>query len=112
MSTRPVEAAEHVEAAVEPRELLDSVGECRMQQRRRGRVEHVADVVVGGDFGDAEQAGAVRATMTVFELPLMRQKRWALHEKHREGRHSDVDHAIARVPASALVREPVQAAAQ
>jgi hypothetical protein len=25
-----------------------------------------------------------------LELPLMRQERRALHEKHREGRHSDV----------------------
>jgi hypothetical protein len=50
--------------------------------------------------------------MAAFELPLMRQERWALHEKHREGRHSDVGHAIGRVGASALVRKPVQAAAQ
>jgi hypothetical protein len=50
----PAEATEHVEAAVNPPELLNGFGECRMQQRRRGRVEHVADVVIAGDFGDAE----------------------------------------------------------
>ena len=41
--------------------------EYRMQQRRRGRVEHVADVVVGGDFGDAEQALAVRAAVAFLK---------------------------------------------
>jgi len=45
-----------------------------MQQRRRGRVKHIANVVVGGDFGDAEQAGAIGAAMPFLELPLMRQQ--------------------------------------
>jgi hypothetical protein len=69
-------------------------------------------VVVGGDFGDAEQAGAIGAAMPFLELPLMRQERRALHEKHRERRHSDVAHAVGCVHAATLVRKPVQAASQ
>ncbi len=103
------EAAEHVEAAVDPPELLDGFGADRMQQRRGGWIEHIANMVVGGDFDDAEQVGAVGAAMPFLELPLMRQERRALHEKHREGRHSDVAHAVGRVHAATLVRKPVQA---
>jgi len=108
----PIKAAEHVEAAVDPLKLGDGFREGRMQQRRGDRVEYVADVVVAGDFGDAEQAGAVGAAMRFLKLALMRQERRALHEKHREGRHSDVAHAVGRVDAPALVRKPVQAASQ
>ena len=72
---------------------------------RCGRIEHVADVVVGGDFGDTEEAGAVGAAVALLKLALMRQKRRALHEEHREGCHADVAHAIGRVHAAALVRE-------
>jgi hypothetical protein len=107
-----VEPAEHVEAAIDPLEMIHGFGEYRMQQCGRDRVEHVADVVVAGDFGDAEQTGAVGAAMAFLELPLMRQERRALHEEHRKGRHSDVSHAVGRVDTTALVREPVQAAAQ
>ncbi len=70
----PVEAAEQVKAAVDLAKLLDGFSKYRMQQRRGRRVEHVADVVVGRDFGDAEQAGAVGAAMRFLELPLMRQE--------------------------------------
>src|SRR5271163_2934920 len=108
----PIEPAEHVEAAVDLPELLDGFGEHRTQQRRRGRIEHVADVVVGGDFGDTEKAGAVGSAVAFLQLALMRQERRALHEEHREGRHADVADAVGRVHAVALVREPVQAPSQ
>ena len=47
-------------------------------------------------------------------LALMRQKRRALHEEHREGGHADVVlHAVGRLlGAAALVRESVQAPSQ
>ena len=61
------EAAEHVEAAADPLELVDGCGEHRQQQRRGGWVEQVANVIVAGDFGDAEQAGAVGAAMALLE---------------------------------------------
>ncbi len=108
----PIEPAEHVEAAVNQPKLIEGFSEHRVQQGRRGWVEHVTDVIVGGNFGDAEQAAAVGAAMTRLEVALMGQKRRALHEKHREGRHSDVTHAIGRVQAKTLVGKPVQAASQ
>jgi len=107
-----VEPAEHVEAAVDAPDLLDGFSEDRMQQSRRGRVEHVSDVIVAGDFGDAEQAGAIGAPLTCLELALVSQEGRALHKEHREGRHADIAHGIGRVDAAALVRKPVQAASQ
>jgi len=47
--------------------------------------------------------------MTRLELPLMGQKRRALHEKHRESRHANLAHAVGRVDPPALVRKLVQA---
>ena len=44
----PVESAEHVEATVKSPKLIDGFGEDRMQQRRRGRIEHVPNVIVQG----------------------------------------------------------------
>jgi hypothetical protein len=93
-------------------ELLDGFGEHRTQQRRRSRIAHVADVVVGGDFGDTEKAGAVGAAVPFLELALMRQERRTLHEEQRDGRHADVADAVGRVHAAALVREPLQAPSQ
>ena len=55
----PADPAEAVRAAVDPAKLPDRLREHRAQQRRFGRVQHVADVVVAGNSGDAEQAGAV-----------------------------------------------------
>lgn len=107
-----IEPAEYVEAAVDGPELIEGLGEHRMQQPRRGRVEHVADVIVTGDLADAEQAGGVGEPMALLELALMGQEGRALHEEHREGGHAEVAHAIGRVDAAALVRKPVQAAAQ
>jgi len=107
-----VEPAEHIEAAVDAPDLIDGFSEHRMQQVRRGRVEHAADVIVAGDLGDAEQAGAVGAPVACLELALVGQEGRALHEEHREGCHADVAHRIGRVAAAALVREPVQAASQ
>ena len=50
--------------------------------------------------------------MPKLEPPLMRKKRRALHEKHRERRHPDVAHAKGRIHTTPLVRKPVQAASQ
>src|ERR1700759_22079 len=107
-----VEAVEHLQSAIDPLKLIDGFSEYRTQQQRRGRIEHVPNMIVAGDFSDAEQTGAVGAAMPLLEPPLMCQERRALHEKHREGRHSDVAHAKGRIHATPLVRKPVQAASQ
>ena len=47
----------------------------RTQQRRRGRIEHVADVVVGGDFGDTEKRLAqLERPVAFLQLALMRPR--------------------------------------
>ena len=107
----PVEPAEHVEATIDVPELIEGRGKHRMQQHRRGRIEHIADVVVTGDLGEAEQAGGVGVPMAGLELALMRQEGRALQEEHRERRHADVAHRIARIGAVALIGKPLQAVA-
>ena len=103
----PVEPAEHVQAASDVPDLIDRLGEHRMQQHRRGRIEPVADVVVTGDLGEAEQAGGVGVAMAGLELALMGQEGRALQEEHRERRHADVAHRIARIGAVALIGKPL-----
>jgi heptaprenylglyceryl phosphate synthase len=78
----PAEPAEHVQTATGLPELIDGGGKHRVQQSRRGRVEHVADVIVTGDRGDAEQAVAIGVAMAGLELALMRQEGRALQEEH------------------------------
>ena len=73
-----------------------------LQQRRISPVEHVADVVVGGNFLDPEQRLAVGTAMTLLQAALKRQKRRALHEKHGKGREAEISHgnvAAATLPA-------------
>src|SRR3954453_3344157 len=105
-------ATEHVEATANALKVPDGCGEHRKQQRRGGWIEQVANMIFAGYFGYAEQAGAVGAAMARLEVPLVGKERRALHEEHREGRHADVGHAVDRVHAPALVREPVQATSQ
>jgi hypothetical protein len=50
--------------------------------------------------------------MPKLEPPLMRKKRRALHEKHRERRHPDVAHSIGRIDPATLVRKAIQASSQ
>jgi uncharacterized protein YfdQ (DUF2303 family) len=68
------EATEHVEATANALELLDGRGEHRKQQRRGCWIEQVANMIVAGDFGDTEQAGAVGAAMALLEVPLVGQE--------------------------------------
>ena len=70
----PADPAEDVEAAVDLPDLINRHSEHRVQQIRRGWVEHVADVVVAGDLGDAEQTGGVGMPMAGLGLALVRQE--------------------------------------
>src|SRR3954466_895383 len=98
----PAEPAEHVQTAIDLPDLVDRRRKYRVQQIRRGRIEHVADVVVTGDLGDAEQGGGIGGRLPRLELALMRQKGRALREEDRERRHADVAHEVARVEAATL----------
>ena len=88
------------------------LGERRIKQGRLCRIQHVANVIVAGDFGDRKQALAIRAPVPMLQPPLMCQERRALHKERREGCHPDVAHPIARIHPATLVRKPVQASAQ
>ena len=71
------------------------------EQRRVRLVEHVADVIVGGNFLDPEQGLAIGAALAFLQGALEGQKRGALHEKHREGRQAEIGHgdiAAASLP--------------
>src|SRR5271155_1206358 len=75
------------------------------QQRRIGQIEHVADVIVGGDFRDPEQGLAVRPPLAFLKGALERQKRRALHEKQGEGRQTEIRHRDIAAPPLPGVRK-------
>src|SRR3981081_1054839 len=56
--------------------------EAGCEQRRVRFVEHVADVIVGRNFLDAEQTLAIRPALAFLQSALKGQERSALHEKH------------------------------
>ena len=107
-----VQPAEAVQAPRHRLQRGQSIGEYRIKPFRLCRIQHVANMIIAGNLGDPEQALAVRAAMAMLQPPLMREKRRALHEKHRKCRHPDVAHAIARIDPATLVRERVQASSQ
>jgi len=85
-------------------QLLRAVKAGREQRRVRA-VEHVADIIVGRNFLDPKQALAVRPSLAFLQLPLKGQKRRALHEKHGEGRQTEIRHGDVAAPPLARVRK-------
>ena len=108
----PVEGDEG--SAAEPAERLAHrrfekqplrVPEARREQSRIRAVEHIPDIIVGRDLLDPEQGLAVRPSLAFLQLPLKRQKRRALHEKHGEGRQTEIRHGDVAAPTLARVRK-------
>jgi hypothetical protein len=87
-------------------------GKGGLQQRRRRRVEHGADVVVAGDFLQTEQAGAIRPPVPLQQALLMGEKGRALHEEHRERRHADIADPIGSVAPAPRVGKALATPAQ
>src|ERR1700759_854691 len=58
---------------------LDRLDEQLIEGRHWGTIQHLADVIVTGDGGDAEQALAVRASLPRRQGTLMGQERGAAH---------------------------------
>jgi hypothetical protein len=87
-------------------------GKHRMQQRRRDWVQHIADMVVARNPSQSEQALAVRPSVALPQLTLMRQEGRDLHKEHRERGHPDIGDRIDRVHPPALVGERLAALAQ
>ena len=81
--------------------------ECRQPIRSLGcgAVQHLPDMVIARYLLHAEQGLAVRASPARRQHLLMRKKRRALHEKHRERRHPDVRHRVGTVRAAATIRQ-------
>ena len=78
---------------------LDRLEEQPVKRRRRGAIQHPADVVVARDRGHAEQRLAVRPAVALLQRALVRQERRAAHEEKRERRQADIGHrevALAR----------------
>ena len=81
-----------------PLRCLDRLDEQPIEGRGRGAIQHLADVIVAGDGGNAEQGLAVGASLSLRQDALMRQERRAAHEEQGERRQADVRHraAVAR----------------
>jgi hypothetical protein len=75
-------------------------------------VELGADLAVARDLAHPEQGLAVASALASLQMALMRQKGRALHEERGKGRHREVAHVIACVPAPPRIRQGLTAAAQ
>jgi hypothetical protein len=73
---------------------LDRLDEQRIEGRRRGTIQHLADVVVAGGGGNGEQRLAVRASLSLCQAALIRQERRATHEEQRERGEADIRHRV------------------
>lgn len=100
----PVQPAKRLQP-VDLFQLAQRVGEQRLKMRRIDRVQQGPNVVVAGDLADPEQGFAVRAPLSLGQLPLVRQERRALHEEQRERRKPDVGHAVLAVRTLPFVRQ-------
>ena len=111
---RPVERNQHPPAQALERCQRVGGGDGRhgrheqpVKRRWSDPVQHQADVVVRRDGRHPEQRLAVRSAVPLRQGPLMRQERWASHEKQRERRQADVSHRIGAtvLRSLALVRK-------
>jgi hypothetical protein len=76
------------------------------------RIELRAYLTVARDLAHSEQCLTVRTALAGFQMPLVSQKRRALHEKRRERGQGEICHVIGRVLASPLIGEGPAATAQ
>src|SRR5258708_5733902 len=86
---------------------FERMGKMRIEAFRLHWVQHIPNMVVAWDLNHPKQRLAVRATMAVpvRQVPLMGQKRRALHEKRCKRRHSDIAHDVMDVFPAPLVRQ-------
>ena len=73
---------------------LDRLDEQRIERRRRRAIQHLADMVVAGDGGHAEQGLAVRAALSLRQDALMRQEGRTADEEERECGQPDIRHRV------------------
>jgi hypothetical protein len=73
---------------------LGRLDEQPIEGRRWGAIQHLADGVVVGDGGHAEQGPAVRASSPLRQGTLMGQERRTAHEEERGRGQADVRHRV------------------
>ena len=81
---------------------LDRLHEQPIERRRRGAVQHQADVVVGGDRRTWRTTSRSSIGRGLLQRALMRQERRASHEEDRERRQTDVGHRVITVTPRSL----------
>jgi len=106
-----VNAAEGIENALLFECLINAVVHGK-QRLGLDRIEHVANVVVGGGLFDLEKGLCVTLPLILLHGFLVGQERWALSKEHREGAQSDRFHAVLGVASGALVVETGEARAK
>jgi hypothetical protein len=98
----PVQAPHGVQAAALI-QFRHEIGEHGVQHGWFDRVEPGPDLAVTGNFAHAEQCLAVGTALTGLQMPLVCQKRWALHEERREPGQGEIGHVISRVQTPPLI---------
>ena len=94
-------------------QLSQHLVEAGLQLLGGNLVQHDADMVVGGNLLDPKQGGAVRCAMALLQMPLVGQKRLALHEKQGKRRQPNVSHRVVSVHHTApWIRKPTTHLAQ
>jgi hypothetical protein len=84
------------------------VVEHRMEGLGRDRVEHLTDLIVAGDGGEAEEAAGVVAAPDFLHRLLVREKGGRLGEEDREGAQTEVLQGVGEVLALAPIRPVVR----
>src|SRR6202789_3681569 len=75
----------------------DCFEEQRIEYTRRRAVQHLPNMRIRWNGGDAEQGLAIRPPVALFQTALVSQEGCASHEKHRERRKADVGHGVLAV---------------
>ncbi len=86
---------------------LHRVGEDGKYGAGWDRIEQIADVVVTWDLCHPEQALDIAASLRHLQGALEIQKRRALGEEDREGRHGCIRHGIDHIITRTLIWKPL-----
>jgi hypothetical protein len=84
---------------------IQNLVEERMQRLRRDRIQHLSDLIIAGDRGDAEEAlGVIAATRFAHRL-LVGEEGRRLGEEHREGAQPEILHRVGAVGTRTAIRQ-------
>ena len=83
------------------------VGEDGKYRAGRDRVEQITDVIITWGLVHPKQAVGIAASLCHLQRSLEIQKRRALGEEDREGRHGRIRHGIDHIITRALIWKPL-----